>query len=109
MAVEGRGTSETSETLQLDREDEVLWLSPPWALLPAVVEKLTDRCRGVIIFPDWEQQWRVSLRRVPDFEVRLPPPRLSVVLFHTRCVEPFLNSGVTLVARVFGSGLRSNG
>ena len=33
LAVEGRGTSETSETLQLDREDEVLWLSPPWALL----------------------------------------------------------------------------
>ena len=95
--------------LQLNWEDEVLWLSPPWALLPAVVEKLSDRCRGVIIFPDWQQQWRVSLRSVPGFEVRLPPPRLSVVPFHTRCVEPFLNSGVTLVARVFGSDLRSSG
>ena len=33
LAIEGRGTAETSKTLQLDREDEVLWLSPPWALL----------------------------------------------------------------------------
>lgn len=95
--------------LQLDWEHETVWISPPWALLPDVVDKLTRSSRGILIFPDWQQEWRVRLNRLPGFDIRLPPPRLSVVPFHSNKVEPFLNSGVTLVARILGSRWGSNG
>ena len=89
--------------LQLDWEHETVWISPPWALLPDVVDKLTRSSRGILIFPDWQQEWRVRLNRLPGFDIKLPPPRISVVPFHSNKVEPFLNSGVTRVARILGS------
>ena len=82
--------------LLLDWSSEVVWLNPPWALLPEVLCKLrAERPAAVLIVPVWpSQQWWPSLNALEAFHVDLPPPKFSVCPLHKGKTEPFLNTGV---------------
>jgi hypothetical protein len=46
-----------SDGLALDWRQEVVWLNPPWALLPDIIGKLApERPAGVLIVPCWTTQ-----------------------------------------------------
>ena len=86
--------------LLLDWSSEVVWLNPPWALLPDVLCKLrAERPAAVLIVPVWPSQtWWPSLLALEAFHVELPPPKFSVLPLHKGKTEPFLNTGVRLQA-----------
>lgn len=86
--------------LLLDWNSEVVWLNPPWALLPDVLCKLrAERPAAVLIVPVWPSQtWWPSLLALEAFHVDLPPPKFSVLPLHKGKTEPFLNTGVRLRA-----------
>lgn len=82
---------------------EIVWLSPPWQLLPRVFAKIhADRCRGALILPYWPTQvwWPEALRLRARWHI-LPPPRLSVVALHRGVIEPFINKVVQLAILFF--------
>ena len=94
--------------LALDWSNEVLWLNPPWALLPDILAKLqrTPTARGVLFCPFWPTAlWWPDARDLARFEVRMPPPVFAVQHFHTPRVEPFLHPGLQLRAILFGPGI----
>jgi hypothetical protein len=86
--------------LLIDWSSEVVWLNPPWALLPDVLCKLrAERPAAVLIVPVWSlQTWWSLLLALEAFHVELPPPKFSVLPLHKGKTEPFLNTGVRLQA-----------
>ena len=93
--------------LGLDWREEVVWLNPPWALLPDIITKLgIEKPAGVLIVPVWQSQtWWPSLLALGGTHLDLPRPTFSVVALHTRQVEPFLHHGLRLRAIVMpGTG-----
>jgi hypothetical protein len=92
--------------LLLDWSNEVVWLNPPWALLPDVLCKLrAERPAAVLIVPVWSSQtWWPSLLDLEAFHVDLPPPKFSVLPLHKGKTEPFLNTGVRLRAVICRPG-----
>ena len=84
--------------LLLDWRSEVVWLNPPWALLPDVLCKLrAERPAAVLLVPVWpSQMWWPSLLALEVFHVDLSPPKFSVCPLHKGKTEPFLNTGVRL-------------
>ena len=95
-----------SDGLALDWRQEVVWLNPPWALLPDIIGKLAaERPAGVLIVPCWTTQvWWPSLLALGGRALDLPPPLFSVDPLHPRPVEPFLHPGLRLRAVVFQRG-----
>ena len=95
-----------SDGLALDWRQEVVWLNPPWALLPDIIGKLAaERPAGVLIVPCWTTQvWWPSLLALGGCALDLPPPLFSVDPLHPRPVEPFLHPGLRLRAVVFQRG-----
>jgi len=95
-----------SDGLALDWRHEVVWLNPPWALLPDIIGKLAaERPAGVLIVPCWTTQvWWPSLLALGGRALDLPPPLFSVDPLHPRPVEPFLHPGLRLRAVVFQRG-----
>ena len=95
-----------SDGLALDWWQEVVWLNPPWALLPDIIGKLAaERPAGVLIVPCWTTQvWWPSLLALGGCALDLPPPLFSVDPLHPRPVEPFLHPGLRLRAVVFQRG-----
>jgi hypothetical protein len=96
------------DVLLLEWSGEVVWLNPPWALLPDVICKLRkERPAAVLIVPMWPSQtWWSSLLALEVFHVDLPPPKFSVLPLHTGLTEPFLNTGVRLRALFCRPGSR---
>ena len=95
-----------SDGLALDWRQEVVWLNPPWALLPDIIGKLAaERPAGVLIVHCWTTQvcWP-GLLALGGRELDLPPPLFSVDPLHPRPVEPFLHPGLRLHAVVFQRG-----
>jgi hypothetical protein len=92
-----------SDGLALDWRHEVVWLNPPWALLPDIIGKLAvEQPAGVLIVPYWTTQtWWPSLLALGGRHFDLPPPLFSVDPLHPRPVEPFLHPGLRLCAVVF--------
>ena len=90
----------SADGLLLDWRSEVVWLNPPWALLPDVLCKLrAERPAAVILVPVWSSQmWWPFLLALEVFHVDLPPPKFSVGPLHKGKTEPFLNTGVRLRA-----------
>jgi hypothetical protein len=74
----------TEDGLLLDWISEVVWLNPPWALLPDVLCKLrAERPAVVLIVPVWSSQtWCPSLLALETFHVQLPTPKFSVLSLH---------------------------
>uniref|UniRef100_A0A7S0Z4Q6 Reverse transcriptase domain-containing protein n=1 Tax=Hemiselmis tepida TaxID=464990 RepID=A0A7S0Z4Q6_9CRYP len=86
---------------------ELLWLNPPWELIPRVLFKLREeRARGIIIVPHWPSQaWWPTLMELAVRVVNLPRPRQVVRPAHDGVVEPLLHAGLRLRAvLVDGSG-----
>jgi len=73
-----------SDGLALDWRHEVVWLNPPWALLPDVIGKLAvEQSVGVLIIPYWTTQtWWPSLLVLGGRQLNLPPPPFSVDPLH---------------------------
>jgi hypothetical protein len=96
----------SEDGLLLDWSNEVVWLNPPWALLPDVLCKLrAERPAAVLIVPVWSSQtWWPSLLSLEAFHVDLPPPKFSVLPLHKGKTEPFLNTGVRLRAVICRPG-----
>ena len=92
--------------LALDWRDEVVWLNPPWALLPDIITKLSiEKPAGVLIVPSWPSQtWWPSLLALGGTHLELPRPTFSVAALHARQVEPFLHHGLRLRAIVLHAG-----
>ena len=92
-----------SDGLALDWRHEVVWLNPPWALLPDVIGKLAvEQSVGVLIIPYWTTQtWWPSLLVLGGRQLNLPPPLFSVDPLHPRPVDHFLHPDLRLCAVVF--------
>jgi hypothetical protein len=90
----------TEDGLLLDWSSEVVWLNPPWALLPDVLSKLrAERPAAVLIVPVWPSQtWWSFLFGLDVFRVDLPTPKFSVSPLHKGTTEHFLNTGVRVQA-----------
>ena len=97
------------EALQLDgfalswgHESGSVWLNPPWASIPACIDKLRQEGPAAIfIVPSWPTQaWWPALLELGGHHLRLLRPKLAVRSHHGRLVEPFLNHGVELLAVV---------
>ena len=84
------------------REKGSVWINPPWASIPACIDKLRrERPAAVFIVPEWPSQtWWPNLIALGGVHLRLPRPKLGVRSHHGRLVEPFLNHGVQLLAVV---------
>jgi hypothetical protein len=82
------------------------WVSPPWALMAACIEKLhRERPPAVLICPMWPSQvWWPNLLALGGRHLRLPLPKFSVRSHHGRKVEPFLNASVRLLAVLLPRG-----
>lgn len=91
----------------LDWRSEVVWINPPWALLPDIIGKIdSERPAGVLIVPVWPSQvWWPRLLQLPGTHLDLPPPKFSVQALHGRKVEPFLHPGLRLRAVVLRPGI----
>jgi len=93
--------------LALDWRQEVVWLNPPWALLPAIIDKLDrERPAALLIIPHWPTAvWWPSMLALNGLMLPLPLPKFSVVAMHNRVVEPFLNGALELCAVVLKPGM----
>ena len=87
--------------------DEMLWLNPPWELIPRVLYKLRcEKAVGILIAPIWTSQtWWPSLQDVTVLRFPLPPPRRCVIPAHQGMVEPFLHPSLQLCAFVVNGSL----
>ena len=81
-------------------ESGIVWVNPPWALLPECIEKIRrERPAAVLICPEWPTQiWWPHLRSLGGRWLRLPRPKFSVQAHHGRRVEPFTNASTQLLA-----------
>lgn len=84
----------------LDWTNEVLWLNPPWELIPQVLYKLrTEGGTGVLVAPWWpSQSWWPTLRACTAATFLLPHPRWSVRPAHDGVVEPLLHPHLRITA-----------
>lgn len=86
--------------------NEVVWLNPPWELLPQTLYKLrTEGAKGVIVAPFWpSQSWWPDLLRYSTEVLPLGPTRWCVRGAHDGLVEPRLHPRLKLFAfKVDGS------
>lgn len=79
---------------------ELLWLNPPWELIPQVLFKLkVDRARGTLIVPHWPSQtWWPTLLSVTARCRMLPRPLSCIRPAHHGMVEPMLHPSLRLMA-----------
>ena len=106
----GEPSAVGNDGLQVPWGEERLWISPPWALLPAVIKKLKAEptASGVLIYPDWPSQiWYPELHALGGAHLPLPCPKHAVMAFHVRMVEPCLHPGLRLKAFVFRPGINA--
>jgi hypothetical protein len=81
----------------------VVYLNPPWNLLPQVLLKMqASRAKGVVVYPDWPLQlWFADLEACNKAIFHLPSPYTCVRPHHPGKVEPFLHRGLVLKAMLF--------
>ena len=81
-------------------EQGAVWICPPFALLPAIIQKLEDeKPAAVLIAPKWQMaSWWPNLMRLGGLHVPLPRSKHAVISLHGHKVEPFLNGNVELIA-----------
>ena len=86
--------------LDWSAEQGAVWMCPPFALLPAIIQKLEDeKPAAVLIAPKWQMaSWWPNLMRLGGLHVPLPRSRHAVISLHGHKVEPFLNGNVELIA-----------
>jgi len=90
-------------------QEELLWINPPWELLPRVLFKLrSERARAIIIVPRWpSQSWWPTLLTMMVDEVELLPPWTIVSPAHDCVVEPLLYPSLILLAVLVDGRLTS--
>jgi hypothetical protein len=76
--------------------EDVVWINPPWALLPSIIGKLaSERPAAILIVPKWPTQtWWQSLLDLGGTHIPQPPPKYSAHDLHHRLTEPFLHPGL---------------
>ena len=86
--------------LDWSAEQGAVWMCPPFALLPAIIQKLEDeKPAAVLIAPKWQMaSWWPNLMRLGGLHVPLPRSKHAVLSLHGHKVEPFLNGNVELIA-----------
>ena len=92
----------------LNWRNDVVWINPPWALLPDIIGKIEcERPDAILIVPKWTSQlWWPRLLALGGVHIQLPPPKYSVHALHHRVTEPFLHQGLQLVAVVLKRGMQ---
>jgi hypothetical protein len=82
----------------------LLWLNPPWNILPLVLDKMiASKARGVLISPVWPlHPWFAKAEACSLFSITLPAPRKCVRTHTPDKVDQLLHRDLVLRAMVFG-------
>jgi len=92
--------------LALDWRYEVVWVNPPWSLLPAIIDKLQRERPALLIIPHWPTAVRwPSMLPLQGQMLALSLPKFSAVAMHNRIVELFINGVMQLCAVVLKPGM----